>query len=210
MSEATVAYSFVTNTDAKAYLSRASVTVDDDVIAIINNLVASAMEMDCRRKLKSRAYAAMVIDAPFRTWLASDGDDWSTSRKLVLPEWPVTAVRSITAIDDNGTSRVIDITGLRPLPSMKGVIYLPRDVPTQGFQTLTLDVDAGYDAALHPREFTALRFAQLRWMQVAFQDQLNGTGRGTGFNVGGDSVSLIDVAIPKDVAAMLRPFRRIM
>lgn len=220
MTETLATYSFVTLADAKAYLSRGSVTVDDDPLAILVNVVAAALETECQRRLHTRDYnnttGEMVLDADDgglvdRYSRAGQYGGFSLGggiAELTALEWPVTAVAGLREVDTTGTSRTVTVTGWREIAS--GVIYLPNDSVSAGYANLFLSCTAGYDAALHPREFQTLRMAQLRWIQVAFQDFYNGTGRGTGMNVGGDSISLIDQAIPKDVARMLAPFKRLL
>lgn len=194
MPEALIASAIPTLPEAKAYLARASITVDDDPLAVAVNGVAGQVEIYCHRKLKSRAYAPMTVSG-------------SASATVVLPQWPITAFSAAAELSTTGAARTINIAGWRV--STRGVLWLPNDVFGKGFRNIELTCTAGYTFAAHPEEWDALRLASLRWIQSVFLDQQNGVGRGTGFSAGGESVSLIDVAVPKDVAFILDRFLRL-
>jgi hypothetical protein len=48
----------------------------------------------------------------------------------------------------------------------------------------------------------------LRVLQVIWQDKEMAVGRGANISVGGESLSFIGDALPKDIVNMLRPFER--
>lgn len=189
--------------DAKTYLKR----VTDDQVEIVKGLINEAtavIEMYCRRRLKSRTYNGTGGNPP--AWWV----DGSGTAEVLTPEWPVTGVTTARykSGDLAGTLVALDITQWYERPN--GILVLPFQGFPKGIQNIELTVTAGYLAGIHDRELLALKLAIKRVLQVNWQDWDQGVGRGTGFNVAGQSVSLIDNDLPKDVKRILAPFERLI
>lgn len=90
------AAAFPTLDQARAYLRAPASGVDDGLIVELLNRVAGWFEAQTKRKLKSRAYAAALID----------GDGTAV---LLLPEFPVTAVASLRYAADRGFDSAADL-----------------------------------------------------------------------------------------------------
>lgn len=188
--------------DAMAYLKRST----NDQVEVVRGLINEAtavIEMYCRRRLASRIYDGTTIPA---LWL--DGTGRSDA---LAPEWPITAVSGVRykAGDTAGTLTTMDASQWFEQPN--GILHLPFSGGfPKGIRNIEIKATCGYTLADHARERNALKLAMKRLIQINWSDRDQGVGRGTGFSVGGQSIQLIDQAIPKDVARILAPFERLL
>jgi hypothetical protein len=195
------AYSLVTLDEARDFLKRTT-TDDDDAIALYADSATALIETYCARKLKSRTYDGGAGNEP-KMLLSGRG-----AHEISFSQYPVTSVSAVVARSDDGvTTRTLDITGHRLLYGGRRM-FLPRDVFDEGEDNIEVTCVAGYLAGTHDAELRSLRMGCLRWLQVLWQDKDLAVGRGANISVGGESLSFIGDAIPKDIALMLRPFER--
>src|SRR3990172_3603581 len=180
---------------ARDYLRLDDDTNDPAVIQLVNE-ATGRIERYCMRKLRSRTYGGATV-------LVVSGDDTDLA---VCPEYPVTTLTSIKARDSSGGLAALSITGARL--SRKGIIQLPNDVFPSGSYNVEIECVAGYLAGTHDSELADLERACRRLVQVGWQDYLNKVGRGTGFDLQGMRLNLIDAELPKDVAGILDGHRR--
>jgi uncharacterized phiE125 gp8 family phage protein len=191
----------VTLDEARDYLKRTN-TDDDDAIAIFADIATANVESYTKRKLKSRTYDGGANNEP-KMVLNGRG-----SSEIALREFPVTSISAATVLYDDGvTTRSLNITGYRLLHGGRRVL-LPYDSFDPGQANITITCVAGYLAGTHDADLTVLKSATLRWLQVLWQDKDMGVGRGANISVGGESLSFIGDALPKDIALALRPFER--
>lgn len=184
----------VTLERARDYLMLATDEHNEMVVRFINS-TTHAIERYCGRKLKSRTYAALVHNGT--------GLDW-----LPLRQYPLTTLTAVREryMDTLGTTRTMAISGY--VVSEAGILYLPGDSFTRGWQNIEVDMVAGYKAGTHDDDLATLELAACRLLQVVMQDWHEKIGRGTSVSVGGETVSFMDKPIPEDVRTMLRPYMR--
>jgi hypothetical protein len=189
-------------TQVKSYLKRLSApdTTYDDMLNRMIDYATGQIEKYCARRFVSRVYATTAA-------LLHDGDG---TQRLRVREWPVTTLTAVRERYQDGVTatRTLNITGAE-IERNGRVIYLPLDGFPEGDQNIEVDCTAGYLAGKHDAEIKALEAAALRWIQVMWQDQEHGIGRGTGISAGGESISFIDQPMPKDVERALLPFVRL-
>ncbi len=191
----------VTLDEVRDYL-KASSTDDDEMLAQFADSATAAIEVYTKRKLVSRTYDGGANNEP-KMVLSGRG-----SSEISFREFPVTAVTAaVVRYDDGVTTRTLNITGARLLHGGRR-LWLPFDSFDEGQSNVEITCVAGYSEAVHPSEVRTLKLACLRWSQVMWQDHVMAVGRGANIAVGGESVSVIGDAIPKDIALMLRPFER--
>lgn len=190
---------------ARAYLKSES-TKDDPIIKGLVNHASTKIEMHCRRYLLARPYDDSSGVAGKRPTLKLDGRGSAT---IMMTEYPINTITSMTERYADGVStRPLNLTGLRIMTGHQ--VYLPNDSFAYGFRNIEVVCNLGYAAVTHDRERRALEAICLRWVQVLWQDRDAAIGRGTTFGVGGETVQLIQSAIPPDILDALRPFERIV
>ena len=190
---------------ARAYL-KAESTQNDDTIKQLVNHASSQIEMHCRRYLLARPYDTASGVAGKRPTLKVNGDG---GNKLFFPEYPINTVTSILErYPDGVTTRTLSLTGLVIMEGHK--IYLPNDSFAKGYRNIEVVCNLGYAAGTHDRERRAIEAACLRFVQVLWQDRDAAIGRGTSFGVAGESVQLIQTALPPDIEKALQPFVRLI
>jgi hypothetical protein len=190
----------VTLDEARDYLKRTT-TDDDDQIALYADLTTGLIENYTKRKLVSRTYDGIGTNEP-KMVLSGRG-----LSEISLREFPVTSVSAATAKDDFGTVRTLTLTNHRLLHGGRR-LWLPSDSFDVGQSNIEVTCVCGYLAGVHDSELRALKAACLRWLQVIWQDRDLAVGRGANIAVGGESLSFIGDALPKDIVLMLRPFER--
>ena len=188
--------------DALSYLKRPD-DKDTEVVAGFVNSVSAAMETYCRRKLKTRTYdGAGQNEVPLLVHGFGTKD-------VLVQQYPVTAMTEAAYRSTDGTTWTpLNIANWYEVPN--GIIELPIDRFPRGRSNIRMKLTAGYTPAAHGRQLQTLKSIAQRWIQVAWQDRDLGIGRGTGFSIGGQSVSLIVDGVPKDIATLLDPFVRVV
>ena len=124
-----------------------------------------------------------------------------------MREYPVTGVTEITATSYDGTIRTISIAALRIIDGGMA-IQIPYDIFDKGNANITVTCTAGYLAGFHDQQLSTLKMATLRWLQVIWQDRELAIGRGANISVGGESVSLLSDAVPKDILSLIYRYER--
>jgi uncharacterized phiE125 gp8 family phage protein len=179
---------------AREYLKRDDES-DDEMIRRVLNYATGWIYVWTGRRLLSQSYTDERLDGT--------GGSWITAR-----QWPVTTVTAIHSVEADGTTlTALDTTGAH---TSGGVITLPNDTFPRGERNILLDYTAGYLAGTHDHQLQALQGACLRLVQCMWMDQDSGAGRTMGINVATGGVTFLDVAMPRDVAQMLGPFRRVL
>jgi len=132
-----------------------------------------------------------------------DGRGTDTVR---LPEYPTTEVLSVSSRASDGSFSAMSTTGY--LVGASGILTLPGDVLSQGSENVYVEHVSGLLPGRHDSQLDALEGACLRLVQVMMMDEETPVGRGTGVNVQGFGFSLIDSAMPRDIAAIVDTFKR--
>jgi hypothetical protein len=193
--------SLVTLDEVRDYMKRSNTDLDA-TDAQMADWITAAVESYTQRKLVSRIYDGGVNNEP-KMILSGRG-----SHEIACREYPVTAVTAIAVrYDDGTTTRALNITGLRLLHGGRR-IALPYDSFDVGQNNIEVSCTCGYLSGSHDSELRTLKLACLRWLQVASQDRDMAVGRGANISVGGESLSFIGDAMPRDIVTMLRPFER--
>lgn len=201
MAESLITGALVDLARAKQYLQQPPVGADpdtspDEMITQMINYATGQIRAHCGRQLLSGTLTAQLHNG-------------TGCNELRTREYPIVSVSAIVERlkDPAGTTRTLTITGL--LIEGERTIRLPADTFTKGDQNIAITYVAGYASPARDHEIKAIQGAALRWIQVMWQDQSHGVGRGVTFGVGGESANLIDTPMPKDVALALAPFRRL-
>ena len=196
MAETLLVQALLTLEEAKVYLKRTT-TTDDEVITRLINYATGQIEQFTDRQLKLRTY----------TGGGAIRFSGRGVNEVAFPQFPISTVDMIEVLDGTGAViRELNITGWRA--SARGMLYLPNDGFERGYLNHVYTGAAGISTS--SAEWKALTGICLRWVQVMFQDWHNGIGRGVAMTVGGNSVSLIDAPMPKDIRSALLPFARLM
>ncbi|MEY2849601.1 MAG: hypothetical protein RI885_2268 [Actinomycetota bacterium] len=195
MAETLLTEALLSVDEAEVYLKITPGTATELLTRLIN-YVTGQFELHTLRHLKTRAYSgnAMLVDG-------------EGTNEIDAKEWPVTLLSAIKELALDGTVlRTLNISGARI--SAAGTIYLMNDVLAEGSLNHQLELTAGYVAT--SADWKAITGAALRYLQFMYVDQANVIGRGATISVGGESTSLPDIAMPKDVLRALAPFVRLL
>lgn len=191
----------VTLDEARDFLKRTN-TDDDDAIAGYCDMVTALVEMRTRRKLKSRTYSGTTNN---EAKLIMNG---TGTHEILMREYPVTNVTAVDVVSyDQSVTRTMALGGYRILDGGRAV-QVPNDVFDKGQSNIEMTCVAGYNAADHARDLATLKTVTLRWIQVLWQDKDLAVGRGSNIAVGGESLSFLGDAVPKDILTMLYPYER--
>lgn len=200
----TVKFPLVSVAEARDYLKLESSDLDSRVAAFID-YATSEIEIFTKRKLLSRTYDGGASPNEPVMKLSGRG-----KMEIAAREWPVTSISSIIARADDGvTTRALNLTGMRIILGGRRIVLPYDSFPCGIDNNIEVTCVAGYLSSLHLSEVTMLKSICLRWLQVAWQDRELSMGRGANFTTGGESVSLVGDAIPKDLRLKLRQFERL-
>lgn len=133
--------------------------------------------------------------------------------RILVSEWPVTALYAVRQTYSDGTTLALDTRGYRIDPTTAGQIILPFAALPTGRAILEVDYRAGYKppstSDVGHREWYELERIARRLLQINFRDDTQSRGRATDVALGGRTSSAQNWDMPTDIRQALAVFARV-